>query len=76
MINEPSHITNKRKNALNRIETFEMKEKKKQSHFFSSETEKNLPIGGQQIGPGTYNQSAAQDTIKNRKDFKIKVPVN
>ena len=43
IILEPSHITNKRRNAALTLETFESMKNKKQSHFFSSGTERKMP---------------------------------
>ena len=77
---EPSHITNKRRNASINIETFKTAEARKQSHFFTSESRKELSRKGAandaNIGPTTYDPQLAKDALLARKEFAKEIPKN
>lgn len=78
IILEPSHITNKRRNANMTLETFETMKNKKVAHYFTSATDRKLPdnpgINSEFLGPASYDHDRSKDILKRRKDFALKVP--
>lgn len=76
IILEPSHITNKRRNANLTLETFESMKHKKQSYFFTSNTERKgqEPAQADGVSPFSYDPHRSKDILNRRKDFALKVP--